>query len=182
MSSSFSNGSMNIEGANVSVTFTPNPGYYIDYITDSAGSILELNNTTPYVFSISSYATRTITCTFGAFSYSLTLTNSAGGSVSANVVSGEYGYSSLLTFSPAYAYEVNNFTVNGVNHPASEVVNNQYTLTNIVSNTTVYANFRRSSNMQACIGGALKRLDMYACVGGALKPIVTKFCIGGVLK
>lgn len=179
MGGSPANGSLNIEGTYVSSTFTPNPGYYINYINDSAASNIALNSGSPFVHNIASYANRTITCYFEAYSYTVGVTYSSGGTASASPAAGEYGYSSSITYTPSYAYELEYLQVNGVNVSTSS---SPYVITNITANKTVYAKFRRQSNMQACIGGTLKRLDMYSCIGGTLKPIITKFCIGGTLK
>lgn len=182
VSNATTNGSNNTEGTIVHVNFVSHPGYFLNYVYDNVAGNTSVITSAPYDYSLASYANRTVIGYFGAYTYSLTLSDGGNGAVTANKTSGEYGYGSLITFAPSFGYEVDYFTINGVSYPASSLVANQYALNNVTGNWPVVGYFKRAVNMYAVVNGTLRPLDMRACVGGALKIVNPKFCIDGSLR
>ena len=93
----------------------------------------------------------TVTLSYAAANYSLSLQSGSGGSVSYNgtVVTNstrqftvERGLSATISITPNNGYILSSLTVNG-NDVTSNVVNNQYTISNITANISVVASFEQ---------------------------------------
>ena len=111
----------------------------------------------------------TVMLSYTATTYSLSIQSSAGGSVSydGTTVSNttrsftvNEGTSATITISPNSGYRLSRLTVNGTN-VTSSVSNNQYTISNITTNTTVVATFEQipattySLSIQSGAGGSV---------------------------
>jgi hypothetical protein len=180
VSCTVANGASSIEGTTINSTFTPNTGYYLDYIVDSAvAGNITINSASPYVYSVSSYANRTVTGYFGAYTYTVSTSVSGGdGTVGASPTSGGYGYTCNLTFTPAFGYKLDHFTLNGVSYTTS---NNAYSFV-VHANTAVVAYFTRDTNLYGVVSGTLRLLDARAVVAGVYEVVDTRTVIGGVLR
>ena len=111
----------------------------------------------------------TVTLSYAAANYSLSLQSGSGGSVSYNgtVVTNstrqftvERGLSATISITPNNGYILSSLTVNG-NDVTSNVVNNQYTISNITANISVVASFEQipattySLSIQSGAGGSV---------------------------
>lgn len=182
VSGATTNGSNNVEGTVVWVNFVSRPGYFLNYVYDNVAGNTSVGSSAAYNYSLASYANRTVVGYYGAYTYTLSLSSGGNGTVTANKTSGEYGYTSLLTFTPAFGYEVDYFTVNGVPFLSSILSNNAYALSNVTGNWPVVGYFKRIMTMYSVVNGTLRAVDMRACINGVLKIVDTKYCINGVLK
>lgn len=72
--------------------------------------------------------------------YTITTSNSGGGSISTNSTEVEFGGSAIITITVNSGYQLTSLRVNGIN-VTEHIVNNKYTITNITENKIVYASF-----------------------------------------
>jgi hypothetical protein len=121
-------------GANQTYSITPNTGYYIsDVVVDNAsvGAVASytFNNVT---------ANHTVSATFAIYTYSLTSTAGAGGSISpSGSLTANYGTSQTYTITPNNGYNISDVQVDNVSvGPVAS-----YTFTNISATHTISASF-----------------------------------------
>jgi hypothetical protein len=88
----------------------------------------------------------------GASTYSLSVSSSAGGTIAPNgTVTVCSGGNATFYIAPESGYHLADLLVNGVSVKSS-VSNNQYTLSNVSSNTTVYASFSTQYRLTTGVG------------------------------
>lgn len=132
-------------GDNFSITFTPNPGCYIDSITidgtaltqSQIQSIISNNNT--YTFD-NVTADHTVEVTFVSANYTISVVQVANGYISQPKDSYAYGTSAYFDFTPILGYFVEYITIDG------EIIKNtsnttSYIVENISKNMTISAKF-----------------------------------------
>ncbi len=136
------------EGTSATVTFKPDNGYKIASLkvndSDVTSSIINNQYT---ITNISSNTT--IEVTFVAITHTLSITASGNGSATydGTEVKGKTtsftvteGMSATITFTPDAGYRIVSVKLNETD-VSSSIVNNQYTITNISSNTTIEVTF-----------------------------------------
>ena len=139
------------EGANATITFTPDNGYRIASVKENGSDVTaDVANNQYTVSSIS--ANTTVAVTFEAIpptTYQLTISASGNGEVS---YSGETirngnksftlneGTNATISFTPDNGYRIASLIVNNAD-VTSKVANNQYTVSSIQANTTVSVTF-----------------------------------------
>ena len=132
------------------LTFTPNSGYRLKSVVVNGVDVTASVTNNQYTISSISQNT-TVSVTFEAIpptTYVLSITSSSGGYVSysgysfngtRNITVNEKT-SHTITFTPNSGYRLKSIVINGVDVTAN-VVNNQYTVSNISQNTTVEVTF-----------------------------------------
>ena len=139
------------EGANATITFTPDNGYRIANVKVNGSDVTNKVANNQYTISSIS-ANTTVAVTFEAIpptTYQLTISASGNGEVS---YSGETirngnksftlneGTNATITFSPDNGYRIANVIVNNTD-VTNKVANNQYTVSGIQANTSVSVTF-----------------------------------------
>ena len=124
------------EGDSVTITNTPATGYELDEIVVMQGET-EIVNTNG-VFTMPS-GDVTVTVTFVAIDYNITVTPGVNGTVTANVATASIGETVTLTITPAATYEVDTITVLQGTIPVV-VTNNAFTMP--AGNVTVTVTFK----------------------------------------
>jgi|GEM_PF-5161177 len=130
-----------VQGNNVTFTGVPNTNYAVDYFLID-GSDRVSGNTT-YTFN-NVQANHTIQVFFKSSIVNYTITPSAGpnGTITpSGAVTVAQGASATFTMNPNTGYEVDVVTANGVN-VTSQLVNGQYTFTNVQANGTIHVTFK----------------------------------------
>ena len=135
------------EGANATITFTPDTGYRIKSVKkDGTDVTSSVSNNKLTVSNIT--ANTTVAVTFEEIPptyYDLTITASGNGTASYNdtsvrgksqTFSVEEGANATITFTPDTGYRIKSVKKNGTD-VTSSVSNNQLTVSNITANTTV---------------------------------------------
>ena len=132
------------------LTLTPNSGYRLKSVVVNGGDVTaSVVNNQYTIYGISQNITVSVTFEeIPPTTYVLSITSSSGGYVSysgysfngtRNIIVNEYT-SHPLAFTPSSGYRLKSVVVNGVDVTAN-VVNNQYTVSNISQNTTVEVTF-----------------------------------------
>ncbi len=126
-------------GSNLTVNFTPNAGYIVDYITVDGASVPTANS---YTFTnITSSAVLKVGFKERTTQCSVSVIVGEGGSANyGGNVEVDYGGSLTVNYSPNTGYQVDTVTVDGVAVSA----NGSYTFTNITSNHTITITFKQS--------------------------------------
>ena len=118
-------------------TITPDAGYEIETVKIDGSEITFTG--TDYTFE-SVTAAHSIYTSFSLLSYTISATTGDNGSISP---SGDttvlHGNSQTYEVTPAIGYEVDTVTVDG---EAVELINNQYTFSNITQNRSIHASFK----------------------------------------
>ncbi len=134
------------KGTEVTVTVTPKTGYEVDTFTVSTDENAQLTGG-KYTFEVS--ADTTVKATFKtAEKYSVTKNDPENGTIEVTPAAGTDGKydkntAITVTLKPATGYEVDTFTVGGVDKKA-DLQDNVYTFT-ITANTTIAATFKSTT-------------------------------------
>jgi len=137
-------------GTSTTLTFTPNSGYRLKSVVVDGGDVTASVVNNQYTISNIRQNT-TVNVTFEEIpptTYVLSITSSGGGYVlySGYSIYGTRNFtvnektSHTITFTPNSGYRLKSIVINGVDVTAN-VVNNQYTVSNISQNTTVEVTF-----------------------------------------
>ena len=137
-------------GSSATITITPNSGYRLSKFTVNGTDRTSYVSNNQYTIS-SINANTTVSVTFEAITYTLSIQSGSGGSVSYNGTtisnttrsfSVESGSSATITITPNSGYRLSRLVVNSVDRTSS-VSNNKYTISNITANTTVAVTFEQ---------------------------------------
>ena len=139
-----------VEGTSTIVTFTPDDGYSIKSVKLNETDITSTVKNNQYTISnISSNITLEVE--YEAITYTLSIKAVGNGSVTYDetVISGKtstftvsYGADAVVSFTPDEGYRIKSVKVNGTD-VTSNVENNQYTITNITTDTSLEVEFER---------------------------------------
>ena len=156
-------------GSSATLTITPDSGYRLASLKVNNTDVTSLVSDNQYTISNISQNT-SVVVTFEAIpTYSLSITASTGGTVSynsVNVTNGSRtfsvyeGSSVTLTITPNSGYRLVSVKVNNMD-VTSQVLNNQYTISNITQNASVIVTFEEippltySLNISASVGGTV---------------------------
>ncbi len=176
---SIANGTQNFsvnEGSSVTLTFTPNSGYRLASVKVNNTDVTSQVSNNQFTISNISKNT-TVEVAFQMISYSLSITSSAGGTISYNSVkvsdgtqnfSVNSGSSVTLAFTPNIGYRLASVKVNDTD-VTSQVSNNQYTISNISQNTSVVVTFEAiptySLSITTSAGGTVLYNSIYVTNG-----------------
>ncbi len=119
-------------GTIVSLTVTPDAGYGIDTITVNGETITGTSFTMPE-------EDVTVTATFKKISYTITVTQSTGGTISSNKTTASVGDTVTLTATASSGYTFSSWVVKTTSGSTVTVSNNSFTMP--ASNVTVSATF-----------------------------------------
>lgn len=133
-------------GANQNFTFTPNPGYVIDYVTDNTIDVTsQVANNVYSLTNIQQDHDIFVAYTQDAsVTYTLTATAGTNGSITPTSVTVNGGATQAFNITPDAGYAIYYVTDNTVDVTA-QVSNNVYTLTNIAANHDIYVAFTEST-------------------------------------
>ena len=136
------------EGTSATITFTPDTGYRIASVKVGNTDVTSSLKNNQYTISNISSST-TVSVTFEAITYTLSITASGNGTVTyggtsikgrTTTFTVEHGTSATITFTPDNGYQIASVKV-GNTDVTSSVRNNQYTISSITANTTVAVTF-----------------------------------------
>jgi len=129
------------ENENQSYTITPNNGYMIDLVLVDGVIDTQAINQGSYTFN-SVQANHTIRASFKTATqqHTITVTQTANGTITPGTVSVNPGSNQTFTFAPASGYSLMSVVINGVVNQ-NAIDTGTYTFTNILSNHTVTAYF-----------------------------------------
>ena len=133
-------------GSSRAYTITPSAGYYVATVTVDGSSVGAVST---YTFT-SVGASHTISASFAIYTYSLTASSGANGTVTptgTTVVS--YGGSQVYSMTPSSGYVVGSLTVDG----SSVSVVPTYTFTSVGASHTISASFVVTPSVGASYGG-----------------------------
>ena len=125
-------------GETVTLTVTPDEGYELDTltVTDANGDPVAAANN-QFIMPDSDV---TVTAAFKPGEYTVTVAESANGSVAASAAAAHFGDEITLTITPDEGYELDTLTVTDANGDPVTVENNQFTMP--ASDVTVNATFK----------------------------------------
>ena len=136
------------EGSSVTLSITPNTGYYLSKLTVGGTDVTSGVKDNSYTISNIS-ANTNVVATFSVITYTLSIQATGNGTVTygSNTISNttryysvNYGSSATLTFTPNDGYYLSQLKVGGTD-VTSQVSNNSYTLNSITQDTSVVATF-----------------------------------------
>ena len=133
-------------GNSITYTFTPNPGYMIDYVTDNTMDVTTLVNNNTYTLT-NVTADHDIFVAFtqdASQTFNLTASTDGHGTITPTQATVQGGGSQVFTIVPDNGYEIDFVTDNTMDVTAN-VANNIYSLTNIGEDHTIYVAFTVSS-------------------------------------
>lgn len=133
-------------GSNRSFSFTPNPGYIVDYVTDNTVDVTaSVVNNTYTINNIQQNHDVFVAFTQDASqTYTLTGSTDGHGTISPTNTTVVGGASQTFTITPNAGYAIDYVTDNTMDVTAN-VSNNLYTLTNIANNHDIYVAFHVST-------------------------------------
>ncbi|HBL84899.1 MAG: hypothetical protein A2Y17_06675 [Clostridiales bacterium GWF2_38_85] len=157
-------------GDTFSFTITPSSGYQIDKLIVNDKEQATNGSTSFTIPNIKSNITISVTFKkIATAKVNVTVTSGSGGVILPNgVISVNVGSNLTFTLTPEVGYTVDKFTVNGT---AVTVSNNQFTLSNITTDTTVKATFKKTD--------AKFTVTATAGSGGSISPAVEQTIIYG---
>lgn len=132
-------------GETVSLAVTPDPGYELSTISVKKGSTkVTLNEDSTFTMPAGAV---TVTATFKAIPYTITVADAENGSVSVNAETSTVGTAIPVTVSPNEGYELDELYYteeNSDEHHAIEAVDGAYTLTMPAAPVTLHATFKEA--------------------------------------
>ncbi len=133
-------------GSSITYTFTPNPGYMVEYVTDNTMDVTSSVNNNTYI--ISNITTdHDIYVSFvqdASQTFNLTASTDGHGTITPTQATVQGGGSQVFTIVPDNGYEIDFVTDNTMDVTAN-VTNNIYSITNIGEDHTIYVAFTASS-------------------------------------
>lgn len=133
-------------GNSITYTFTPNPGYMVEYVTDNTMDVTaSVNNNTYTLTNVT--ADHDIYVSFvqdASQTFNLTASTDGHGTITPTQATVQGGGSQVFTIVPDNGYEIDFVTDNTMDVTAN-VANNIYSLTNIGEDHTIYVAFTASS-------------------------------------
>ena len=133
-------------GNSITYTFTPNPGYMVEYVTDNTMDVTaSVNNNTYTLTNVT--ADHDIYVSFvqdASQTFNLTASTDGHGTITPTQATVQGGGSQVFTIVPDNGYEIDFVTDNTMDVTAN-VANNIYSLTNIGEDHTIYVAFTVSS-------------------------------------
>ena len=139
-----------VEGTSTIVTFTPDDGYRIKSVKLNATDITSSVKDGQYTIS-NINSDNTLEVEFEAITYTLSIISVGNGSATydettisskTSTFTVSYGTDAVVSFTPDEGYRIKSVKVNGTD-VTSKVANNQYTIANITSDTSLEVEFER---------------------------------------
>lgn len=133
-------------GNSITYTFTPNPGYMVDYVTDNTMDVTaSVSNNTYTLTNVTANHDIYVAFTQDASqTFNLTASTDGHGTITPTQATVQGGGSQVFTIVPDNGYEIDYVTDNTMDVTAN-VTNNIYNLTNIGTDHDIYVAFHASS-------------------------------------